>query len=130
LNGFIDKIELLLPFKAEYVSVARLTTSGVAGRAGFDIETVEDIKIAVAEVCNKLIQTGSRFTNLYRIVFDIQDDKLKITFHCEDKSIKCIFNDKDEMFGASIIRAFMDDVELCPSGSYIISMSKSLGRII
>ena len=43
-----EKIELRLPFKAEYVSVARLTASGIASRIGFDIEAIEDIKVAIA----------------------------------------------------------------------------------
>ncbi|NMA66934.1 MAG: anti-sigma regulatory factor, partial [Clostridiaceae bacterium] len=34
-----DCIEVTLPFKAEYVSVVRLTVSGIANRMGFDIET-------------------------------------------------------------------------------------------
>ena len=40
MNSVCDKIELTLPFKAEYVSVARLVASGVCNRIGFDIETI------------------------------------------------------------------------------------------
>lgn len=125
-----DKIELILPFKADYVSVARLSASGIAVRAGFDIETIEDIKVAVSEVCNKLLEIGSIQAEYYKITFLISDCRLNITFSCEDPTIECIFGDRDEAFGVSIIKALMDNVELCPHGSYMLSMSKSLERIV
>ena len=121
-----DNIELILPFKAEYVSIARLTVSGVANRIGFDIETIEDIKVALAEVCNKLINTGSDKVEHFRITFQISNKNLNIVFDCQDESLKCIFPDGDEEFGISIINALMDNVELCNESSFILSMSKGL----
>lgn len=126
MMGNTDRIELLLPFKAEYVSLARLTASGVANRMGFDIETIEDIKVAIAEVCNKLVHTGSNSADNYNIAFEVSGSKLHIVYSSEDASLKCIFNDDDEQLGVSIINALMDEVEFCHSGSYIISMSIAL----
>jgi len=124
----VDNIGLMLPFKAEYVSIARLTASGIASRIGFDIDTVEDIKVAVAEVCNRLVSIGSKISQHYEINFTISEQSLKVLFTCEDKSIKCIFENEDEEFAVSIIKALMDDVEFCTDGSYILSMTKSIGE--
>jgi anti-sigma regulatory factor (Ser/Thr protein kinase) len=49
------RVELVIPLLAEYVSIARLTLSGVANRAGFDFDTIEDVKVSLSEVCNRLI---------------------------------------------------------------------------
>lgn len=125
MNDAMDKIELLLPFKAEYVSIARLTASGVANRMGFDIESIEDIKIAVAEVCNKLISTGSESADCFKIVFNMSRKKLEMVFDCVDKSLKNIFKDEESELGISIINALMDDVRLCPDNAYILSVMKS-----
>ncbi len=126
MGAVSDKIELLVPFKAEYVSLARLAASGVANRMGFDIETIEDIKVALAEVCNKLVNLGSNFAECYRITFKITENKLSIVFDCEDKSLNCIFSDNDEDLGVSIIDALMDEVEFCSENSYLLSMSIAL----
>jgi serine/threonine-protein kinase RsbW len=120
-----DTIELILPFKAEYVSIARLTVSGVANRLGFDIETIEDIKVALAEVCNKLISIGSQTAENYRIAFRLSENSLTIVFYCEDKSLRCIFGGEDEELGVSIISALMDEVEFCTNNDYVVSMTKS-----
>lgn len=121
-----DIIEITLPFKAEYVSVARLTVSGIANRMGFDIETIEDIKVAVAEVCNKLVAIGSSIAQVYRIIFKISDKSLNIYFDCEDKSIECIFGDGNDELGMSLISALMDDVAFCTDKDYLLYMSKTI----
>jgi serine/threonine-protein kinase RsbW len=120
----IDVIELKLPFKAEYVSMARLTVSGIASRMGFDIDTIEDIKVAAAEVCNKLVERGSKTASNYFIVYEVRGDSLKISFGCEDRTLRCIFDDEEDELGLSIITALMDEVELCSDGAFMLSMSK------
>jgi len=126
MKSTTDFIELLLPFKAEYVSIARLAVSGVANRLGFDIESIEDIKVAVAEVCNKLVGTGSEVASHYKIIFRISAKKLEIVFGCEDKNLKCIFREDEDELGISIINALMDSVEFCSESDHILSMSKSV----
>ncbi|HOV27555.1 MAG TPA: ATP-binding protein [Pseudobacteroides sp.] len=117
-----DAVELKLPLKAEYVSVVRLTASGISNRIGFDIDSIEDIKIAIAEVCNKLITVGNAKEDI-KIIFKVFKDKLTVIFDSEDKSLKCIFGGSENEFGLSIINALMDEVDLC-SDSYILSISK------
>jgi len=51
-------VELQLPGRPEFVAVARLTVAAVACRLAFDIDTIEDIKVAVAEACNNAIEHG------------------------------------------------------------------------
>lgn len=126
MNTEIDSIELKLPFKAEYVSVARLAVSGVASRMGFDIDTIEDIKVAVAEVCNKFVNFGSRSARSYIIILNVFSGRLEVLFDCEDKSLGCIFDDEVDGLGISIITALMDGVEFCSGNAFLLSMSKSV----
>lgn len=54
--GKRDLIEIRIPSKSEYVSVVRLTASGIANRLGFSYEDIEDIKVAIGEACINCIQ--------------------------------------------------------------------------
>jgi len=122
-----DRIGIVLPNKADYVSVARLTASGIASRVGFDIETVEDIKVAVSEVCSRIISASSEQLGQYKILFDIFKDELVITFSSDMEKINCIFEDDNDGLGMSIINAFMDKVEFCSENNdYILFMTKTL----
>jgi serine/threonine-protein kinase RsbW len=127
LNSNQDNIELLLPLKPEYVSVARLTASGIANRVGFDIDTIEDIKVAISEVCSKIVSIGSSVTDRYTISFAVLSDKLVVSFACEDKSLYGLFKDSTDELGFSILTALMDDLELFDStNGILLSMEKSL----
>jgi serine/threonine-protein kinase RsbW len=130
MSSFSDKIELTLPIKAEYVSVARLVTSGVCNRIGFDIDIIEDIKVSISEVCTKIVSLGSEITDNYKIIFEITQNGLNVLFYCEDSAMKCIFNGESDELALHIINAFMDSVELCTDNNYILSMSKVLGESI
>jgi anti-sigma regulatory factor (Ser/Thr protein kinase) len=49
-------VELSLPVKADLVVLARLTAATVASRADFDIEEIEDLRLAVDELCVSLVR--------------------------------------------------------------------------
>ncbi len=53
-------VELKIPPLPEFVSVARLTLSGIASRMDFPYENIEDMKVALAEACNNAIQHAYR----------------------------------------------------------------------
>jgi serine/threonine-protein kinase RsbW len=124
-TGF-DGIRLSLPFKAEYVSIARLTASGVANRIGFDMEIIEDIKVAVAEVCNKFVGADSKTAGYYNILFMISPKRLGIIFECEDENLNGLFDETEDELGISIINALMDEVEFINKNTQIIGMYKKL----
>ncbi len=47
--------ELRLPANNRYLRVARLTASGFASKANFDLEQLDDLRLAVGEACALLI---------------------------------------------------------------------------
>jgi serine/threonine-protein kinase RsbW len=52
-------VEVTIPPKPEFVSVARLTTATVAARQSFTYDEIEDLKIAVSEACTALMVSGT-----------------------------------------------------------------------
>jgi serine/threonine-protein kinase RsbW len=51
-------IRLELPVDARVVRVARLVASGLAATVGFDIDEVDDLRLAVGELCSVLFEVG------------------------------------------------------------------------
>jgi len=49
-------LHLLIPANAEHLRAARLVAADAAGRAGFDCEDTEDLRIAVDELCHCLMR--------------------------------------------------------------------------
>lgn len=52
-----DEVQLCFPAEPQHVRLARLVASGVAATAGFDVDEVADVRIAVDELCATLLET-------------------------------------------------------------------------
>jgi anti-sigma regulatory factor (Ser/Thr protein kinase) len=46
-----EVVELSIPSNTEFVTLARYAAATVAARADFDLETIEDLRLAVDELC-------------------------------------------------------------------------------
>src|ERR1051325_8351220 len=55
-----DEVQLVVPAAPEYLRLARMTAAGLASRLGFTYDDVEDLRIAVDELCFVLVGTGGR----------------------------------------------------------------------
>jgi serine/threonine-protein kinase RsbW len=51
---------LVVPASAEYVRLARLASADAGSRAGLDYEEIDDLRIAVTELCHLLLGEGAR----------------------------------------------------------------------
>jgi serine/threonine-protein kinase RsbW len=57
-------IQLHIPASARYLRLARLTAAGLAGELGYTTEAVEDVRVAVDELCSAIIDDASATTEL------------------------------------------------------------------
>jgi serine/threonine-protein kinase RsbW len=53
-----DLVTLSIPASADLLVLVRLTAATVASRAGFDVEEIEDLRLAVDELCISLVNEG------------------------------------------------------------------------
>jgi anti-sigma regulatory factor (Ser/Thr protein kinase) len=72
-----EEVRLALPATAEHVRLARLTVASLAAGLGFSFDTIEDLRIAVDELCY-LVGAGGRDGSI-TLRFEIGDDALVIT---------------------------------------------------
>jgi serine/threonine-protein kinase RsbW len=54
-----EVVRLSVPGSLEFVRVVRLTAAAVAARYGFDVEEIEDLRVAVDELASVVIDAGS-----------------------------------------------------------------------
>ena len=82
-------VDLSIPVHADLVVLARLTAATVAGRAGFGVEDIEDLRLAVEELCLSLLDGA-------------KDGRLHLTYECEGDAITvaCRYEDAGAPAGA------------------------------
>ena len=54
-----ETIRMELTTNPDFVSIIRLTLSGIANKIGFSLDDIEDIKVAVSEACTNAIKHSS-----------------------------------------------------------------------
>lgn len=119
MEGIVnDKINLTFPAKGEYISLARLTTSSVASKEGFNIDDIEDLKVSIGEACNIILENTS-ISSEQNIVIDYMVDveALNISIKArKENGLDISEINKEENFSVMIIDSLMDDVELSSEG--------------
>ena len=72
-----EEVRLALPATAAHVRLARLTVASIAAELGFSFDAIEDLRIAVDELCY-LVGVGGPDGSI-TLHFDIDDDALVVT---------------------------------------------------
>lgn len=128
MNKMFDEITMQLPQKADYVGLVRLTASGIASKIGFDIDSIEDIKVAISEVCNKIITYKPENANQnFIITFQLLSKEFKVLFKVTDEFTRTMFEGESGEFAKMIITSLMDEFTVKCKDGCIITMGKSLG---
>lgn len=131
-----ELIELSIPHRSEYVSMIRLTVASLASRMGFDIEDIEDMKVALSEACsNAIMHGGCEGEDNFLVQFIREQNRLVISVsdfgrgYCANNLNAPNTQDLNEGgLGIFIIKSLMDDVKIKSGSSQgtSITMIKNL----
>lgn len=136
-------ISVTIPAKAEYVDIVRLTLYGVANKAGFSYEDIEDMKVAVTEACNNVVlHAYDNKSGMIEIVFEIHRDNLCIrikdsgnSFMYEQTINKIVPLHNKRLsevnaggLGLFMMHALMDNVEVRTELGTEVILTKRIGR--
>lgn len=100
-----ERITLSVPGRPEYVVVVRLAAAAIAGRMAFSYDEIEDLKVAVGEVCTAAILEGGPEV---RVFFDVGRDRLAVEVrHRPENRTR---PRKEEELDKLLVRVLMDQV--------------------
>lgn len=126
-----DDVELEIPARAEFVSIARIVVGSLATDMGFSEDRVDDLRLAVSEACTNAIEAHGAIDT---------DERVRLQCHADDTGLEvCIADsgpgfDPDELghhppvtdpdrlhfergLGIPLIRTLVDVAEFTSSGS-------------
>jgi len=74
-----DRVVLTFPARGDLVVLARLVASAISARVGFDIEELEDLRLAVGELCLLALQGSDARHGDLCLEFTVSADALDIS---------------------------------------------------
>lgn len=96
-------VEMRVPARAEYLRLIRYAAADAAARAGLSIDEIDDIRLAVSEVCSLL--TGSDDPIVLRLTTD--DDAVVVTGHGRPAAHMA---EADRVLARSLAEAVVDEL--------------------
>jgi len=72
-----DEVRLAVPATPEFLGLARVTAAGLASRLGFSFDQVDDLRLAVDELCCSLIGANGR-PGMVRLRYLVADGALEV----------------------------------------------------
>ena len=94
-------VTLVVPAAADYLRLARLASADAGSRAGLDYEEIDDLRIAVTELCHLLIGEGTRGD--LTLEFTTADGSVSVAGHSADPG-----EPNDNEFSETILSRVVD----------------------
>ncbi|HKF90635.1 MAG TPA: ATP-binding protein [Acidimicrobiia bacterium] len=71
-----DEIRLIIPGKPDFLRLARLAAADAGSRAGLTFDDIEDLRIAVDELCHSVMRADG--TGMVELIFELGDEGLVV----------------------------------------------------
>jgi len=99
----LPQITITFPATPEFLRLARLTSADAGSRAGFDYEDIDDLRIAVSELCSLI--SGSPGGDI-TLTFQFGDGVVGVEGRADPGTVA------ENEFSRMIVDAVVDDLEL------------------
>lgn len=122
-------IEISIPAEMQFTDVVCLTLYGIASKAGFSFEDIEDLKVAVSEACHSLVvkTDGPATERTIRIRFDMEEEGLRVFVRSGETSLRRLnpgmMDWHEGGAGLYLMQALVDEIEVhTEAGTEVVLM--------
>lgn len=118
-----DEVSLKFPASFEYIRLARLVASGLAAQVNFNLDDIEDLRIAVDELCSALVEAAADRTSTVTVTFRVESQQIHMEADVPTDGASGSYEIDD--ISSHILRAAVDRHELEQAAERLIArMSK------
>jgi serine/threonine-protein kinase RsbW len=101
-------VSLVVPASPDYIPVIRVVVTGAAAVLDVPYDTVEDLRIAITESCNRLLSLGDRANEL-RVTLGRDADGLRVAVSVDAEVDRWPPQEDEESLAWTILSVLADD---------------------
>jgi hypothetical protein len=107
-----DRIELIVPMRAEFATTLRTLVASLGADIGFSIDEIDDVRLAISEVFSVLVDSSRGGNQRARIELSAQPGWISASLGYEGTQPHIELDDLAE----HILRSVTDDYDVGPNG--------------
>ncbi len=107
-----DRIELVVPLRAEFATTLRTLAASLGADIGFSIDEIDDVRLAISEVFSVLVDASDHSSERARIELSARPGWIAATLGYERTQPHIELDDLAE----HILRSVTDDYQVGPNG--------------
>lgn len=109
-----EQVRLTVPATVEYVRLVRLTASGIATKLGFDVEEIENLRVAIDELASMVVEFAA--PGDFDVEFRAAGGELRVTGKAPlDTTAHVVVDD----LTGQILKAVTDEYDLYASDGFV-----------
>lgn len=107
-----DRVEVTVPLRSAFLSTLRTMTAALAADAGFSIDEIDDVRLALGEVVTAYLDAGTSDTDRALATFLIGEASLTVTVRPEQADPHVEF----DQLASGILAAVVDEYHVGAQG--------------
>jgi len=110
-----DIVTITIPSKEEYIGLVRLLVSGFASKWNFSYDEIEEMKIAVSEICLNSVKYAYQKespNNVITIICKAHDGNIEIDVKDAGKGFDTHKQEAQNGFGFTFLKQYMELIDL------------------
>ncbi len=128
MSELLETLEIRFPARPGYLAVSRLNVTAMAAGAGFDVDGLDDLRLAIDEAVSWLVGDSTAET--------APDDIVELVISCRPGQVECRGRRSGDGGGepalgdlaSAILGATIDEIEIGADGGRFITLVKRSTR--
>lgn len=123
-----DTVEVSVPVRTEYLSTLRTVAAALGADAGFSIDEIDDLRLAISEVVSSFVEIGQRVTphpdDRIDVVFGTDGDTLAVEITTRRGDFPIELDD----LATGILASVVDRCDISPHSVRVVKVADEAVR--
>ncbi len=99
-----DRVEVSVPLRSEFFATLRTVAASLGADAGFSIDEIDDLRLAISEVVSSLADGAGLPDDRIQVSFEIDDAGVRVTISTDKREVAIELDD----LAAGILNSVVD----------------------
>lgn len=126
-----DRVEVSVPLRTEFFATLRIVAASVGADAGFSVDEIDDLRLAISEVVSSLADGPGSTDDRIEASFELAGTGLTVTISTDKREVEIELDDLASSILDSVVDSYVIDgtrVTLVKLASEAVTVASDVAR--